>query len=60
MQAGDQFKLSTDDHLVGAVWNSSDQLTEAHVQNNRFEGRIRVSGRFLGKKPFFFYKILVD
>lgn len=50
MQAGDQFTLSTtDNHLTAADWNSTYQLTDEHVQNNRFEGRIRISGKFLGR-----------
>ncbi|KAJ8709712.1 hypothetical protein PYW08_009716 [Mythimna loreyi] len=50
MQAGDQFTLSTtNEHLAEAKWNSTDQLTEDHVQKNLFEGKVRVSGKFLGR-----------
>ncbi|KAJ8715621.1 hypothetical protein PYW07_010103 [Mythimna separata] len=50
MQAGDQFTLATaNDHLLAADWNSTYTLTEDHVQKKRFDGKVRVTGKFLGR-----------
>nr|XP_021199441.2 ileal sodium/bile acid cotransporter [Helicoverpa armigera]XP_049705115.1 ileal sodium/bile acid cotransporter [Helicoverpa armigera]XP_049705117.1 ileal sodium/bile acid cotransporter [Helicoverpa armigera] len=49
MQAGDQFTLSTlNSHLAAADWNAT-QLTDEHVQSSTFRGRMKVTGKFLGR-----------
>lgn len=55
MQVGDEFTLlTTDTQLVTAGWNGDTpsaavQITEQHVANNEFEGKIQINGQFLGR-----------
>lgn len=44
---------TTDEHIATAKWNSSYRLTELQVANEKFEGKFRVDGHFLGKFAYF-------
>ncbi|CAH0721189.1 unnamed protein product, partial [Brenthis ino] len=40
---------TTNEHIATAEWNSTYRLTELQVTNEKFEGKFRVDGHFLGR-----------
>lgn len=58
MQVGDAFSLSVgEEYIATADWNSTYQLTESHVAENKWGGRIRINGIFLGWYYVFVWKL---
>ncbi|XP_068625579.1 ileal sodium/bile acid cotransporter-like [Battus philenor] len=50
LQPADEFSFNIpNDHVAGATWNSSYKVTEDDVTNGRWNGRLQVYGKFLGR-----------
>ncbi|XP_052744925.1 P3 protein isoform X2 [Bicyclus anynana] len=48
--AGDQFTVQTQQtHVATAVWNSTYNLTNDHLDKGQFDGKLRVDCHFLGR-----------